>query len=255
MEQLFTEMKNWMLAYMKSFYNDDTNIQRAILLKEEHTLKVLAISGELAAALQLNEHDTWLAKMLGLFHDIGRFHQFTVYQTFNDAHSLDHGNLGADYLAGLPFFQQLSPADQDVMLFAIRNHNKKDIAPGSPRQVFFAKVLRDSDKLDIYRVLLPFLTPSDGKGFAPGFLAKFISGEQCDYTKIKTMDDRKLVRLMWVYDLNFSWTMQKVAERGYVEKIIKELPPSQEIKQGCAKLKQYIAAKLQEKLPQGAPQE
>ena len=64
-----------------------------------------------------------------------------------------------------------------------------------------------------------------------------------DYTRIQTQDDRKLVRLMWVYDVNFSWTLQRIGERGYVDRIIACLPDTPEVAEGAQRLRAYMAAK------------
>ena len=97
--------------------------------------------------------------------------------------------------------------------------------------------------MDIYRVLEPLLAPSDGHGISPAFLEKFSVGEQVDYTMIHTFDDRKLVRLMWVYDINFSWTLQRIVERGYIDKIIHCLPANEAIETGIRRLQAYVAQK------------
>ena len=178
--------------------------------------------------------------MMGLFHDVGRFRQFTLYQTFNDALSEDHADLGIKVLKELPLIGRLHTEDRELLLFAIQNHNKKVIAPEQdPRRILFAKLLRDADKLDIYRVLSPYLQPSDGQGCSPDFLEQFIAGEQCDYTRIRTQDDRKLVRLMWVYDVNFSWTLQRIRDQGYIERIISCLPLDDRMMLGVQRLRAY----------------
>ena len=92
-------------------------------------------------------------------------------------------------------------------------------------------------------MLSPCIAPSDGTGFSPDFLEQFVAGEQCDYTRIRTQDDRKLVRLMWVYDVNFSWTLQRIGERGYVDRIIACLPDTPEVAEGAQRLRAYMAAK------------
>jgi len=254
MKDLLQEMHEWMYSYMKSFYTEDAKIQEAILIKEKHTGCVTAISRALAEYLHLNRHDVLLAEMMGLFHDVGRFRQFTLYQTFNDAVSEDHADLGIRVLHELPFMNRLRPADRELMLFAIQNHNKKAIAEDlDPRKMLFAKILRDADKLDIYRVLSPYLEPSDGTGFSPDFLMQFIAGEQCDYTQIRTQDDRKLVRLMWVYDVNFSWTLQRIRDKGYIERIISCLPQDEKVMLGVQRLRAYVEEKCRQRdLPLGA---
>lgn len=247
LETLLCEMHEWMAAYMRSFYTEDAEIQQAIRMKEVHTGYVTSIAVELAEHLRLDAHDVRLAEVMGLFHDVGRFRQFTLYRTFNDAVSEDHAALGLKVLDELPFLSRLSPADEALVRFAILNHNKKVIAPTEDmRQLFFARLLRDADKLDIFRVLRPFLAPPDGTGISPDFLEKFIAGDQVDYTKIRTMDDRKLVRLMWVYDVNFSWTLRRIRERGYIRDIIAHLPQEPRMALGVERLLAYVEKKCAE---------
>ncbi len=244
MEELLREMHAWMRDYMKSFYTEDAEIQQAIRMKEVHTGYVTAIVKDLAKHLGLTGHDADLAEIMGLFHDVGRFRQFTLYRTFNDAESEDHAALGLKVLAELPFLPRLSPEDAELVRFAILNHNKKEIAPTEDaRQLLFARLLRDADKLDIFRVLRPFLAPPDGSGISPDFLEKFIAGEQVDYTKIRTLEDRKLVRLMWVYDVNFSWTLRRIRERGYIRDIIAHLPETPRLELGVRRLLTYVEEK------------
>jgi putative nucleotidyltransferase with HDIG domain len=244
MKDLLQDMHAWMNSYMKSFYSKDAKIQEAILLKEKHTGCVTAISRKLAEHLGLSAHDILLAEMMGLFHDIGRFRQFTLYQTFNDAESEDHAELGIKVLGELSFLQRLSLEDRELLLFAIKNHNKKVIADeADERKILFARLLRDADKLDIYRVLFPYILTSDGQGFSPDFLECFLAGEQCDYARIRTQDDRKLVRLMWVYDVNFSWTLQRICDHGYIEAILACLPQEGPVQLGVQRLRAYVERK------------
>ena len=243
-ERVLRQATVWMDAYIKSFYNDDEEIQRMMLSKETHTAKVRSICRDLALHLRLSTEEVALAELMGLLHDTGRFRQFTVYRTFTDAISVDHAALGIDIIEEARILRPLSEDERTLITFAIENHNKKEIAPtGNDRQRFFARLLRDADKLDIYRVLEPLLAPSDGRGVSSDFLEKFAVGEQVDYTMIHTFDDRKLVRLMWVYDINFSWTLQRVVERGYVDKIIRCLPTGEAIEEGVRRLRCYVAEK------------
>ena len=252
MRELLTHMHEWMAQYMKSFYSDDAEVQQGILIKEKHTGYVTANCVELAKFLKLSTHDTQLAEIIGLFHDVGRFRQYSIYKTFNDADSEDHADLGIKVIDELNFFKELAAPDYKIVKFAIQNHNKKTVAPtDDERKNFFAKIIRDADKLDIYRVLEPFLAPKFIKGKArpyisPDFVENFVTGEQADYRKIRTNGDRKIVRLMWIYDINFSWTMQKIVERGYIEKIISNLPMDERVAEGVRRLKLHVKEKLSE---------
>lgn len=247
MKCLLKEMQQWVQTYIKGFYTEDADIQENILRKEEHTDYVVRISKELAIALGLNEHDLLLAQMIGLFHDIGRFHQYTVYRTFNDRVSVNHALYGLDIIKDLSLLKKLDAVDLQVFTFAIANHNAIDIdASGSKREILFAKLIRDADKLDIYRVLEPLIPPDDGSAYSPVFVQSFLKGEQCDFAYMKTTADRKLVRLLWLYNINFAWTMQKLIERKYADEIIRHLPNNEITRQGVVVLKAYMAKKAKE---------
>lgn len=267
MQEILTTAHQWMENYMKSFYCDDQDIMFGIKMKEVHTGYVTSNSVELARHLELPQHEVQLAELMGLFHDLGRFRQWQLYKTFVDALSEDHADLGVKSLRELDFFQMLSEEDKDLLIFAIQNHNKKEIAPApSAKHLLFARMIRDADKLDIFRVLSPYLTEpleKEGKSetikrfmkgpngdangqegvFAPGFLEKFVNGDQVDYSMIRTNEDRKLVRLMWVYDVNFAWTLQRIRDRGYIDAIIANLPHSEQVDLGAKRLYAYVEQK------------
>ena len=238
---------------MRSFYTDDEEVQQGIVIKETHTGYVTSNSIELAKYLNLPAHDVELAEIIGLFHDVGRFRQYRIYKTFNDADSEDHADLGLKVINELDFFKELSDEDNDIIHFAIKNHNKKLIEPtDDERKILFAKIIRDADKLDIYRVLAPYLAqenadkmPNFIKGkeradISPDFVENFMSGKQADYRQIRTNGDRKIVRLMWLYDINFSWTMKKIVERGYIEQIIAALPIDDKVQIGIDRLRKHV---------------
>jgi len=246
-----------MEAYMNRFVTDDEEVMQGIRIKMKHTGYVTAIARELAQHLELAEHDVQLAEIMGLFHDVGRFRQYSVYKTFNDAQSEDHADLGLKVLAEeMPYMGDLSAEDAALVRYAIRYHNKKEIPAGaSGRQLLFAKLLRDADKLDIYRVLAPFLEPENEQN-APrsleagtdqtislDFIEAFKNGVQADFRKLRTLGDRKLVRLLWVYDVNFGWTLQKMVERRYIQNIIDHLPAQDGVDVGVKRLWEYIEKK------------
>ena len=261
MREILNEMHEWMTNYMKSFYTDDEEVQRGILIKENHTGYVTSNCVELAKHLKLNHHDVELAEIIGLFHDVGRFRQYSIYKTFNDADSEDHADLAIKVIDELDFFKKLSTEDFEIVKFSIQQHNKKEIAPSDDeRKILFAKIIRDADKLDIYRVLEPFFAqenadkmPNFIKGaqiadISDDFVEHFAKGEQADYREIRTNGDRKIVRLMWIYNVNYAWTMKKIVERGFIEKIIENLPKNKKnsarIDEGIVLLKKFVEEKI-----------
>lgn len=257
MKELLKKMHTWMDGYMNQFVTDDEEVMQGIRIKMKHTGYVTAIARELAQHLALSEHDIALAEIMGLFHDVGRFRQYSIYKTFNDAQSEDHADLGLKVLAEeMPYMEDLSAEDAELVRYAIKYHNKKEIpADATGRKLLFAKLLRDADKLDIYRVLAPFLDPENADNapkfikadasqyISPDFIEIFKEGKQADYRMLRTLGDRKLVRLLWVYDVNFGWTLKKMVERGYIQKVIDHLPEQEGVDIGVKRLWNYIEEK------------
>ena len=65
--------KEEFIKYTGKFNLQDENIDR----KQQHSLRVMKISNQLAKELELNEEQIQLATLIGLLHDIGRFKQYT----------------------------------------------------------------------------------------------------------------------------------------------------------------------------------
>lgn len=240
-------LRDWFLKYVWSYYNEDQDIQLHMKQKEDHTLRVMAYCRQLAGHLGFSRRDVLLAELIGLFHDVGRFQQYTLYRTFDDRLSVNHAQLGLQEIAGLEQLESVLSDDRALFETAILYHNAIRLPEGlSERQKLFCKLIRDADKLDIYYVLAPYLEPPTPAGYSPCFIEDLLSGKQSDFANLKTPDDRKLVRLNWIYDVTFSWTLQKIKERGYVEDILSYLPQNSDITAVRERLQAYIQAKTED---------
>lgn len=238
-------LQQWFSNYVLSFYSADTDIQKHVLLKQEHTHKVVENARDLAGWLRLPAGQCYLAEAIALFHDIGRFKQYTVYRTFVDHKSVDHAQLGVEIMAGLPMLECMTAEECDILEYAIASHNKmKLLATNGQEKQLFAAMIRDADKLDIYRVLSDSLAAPSTEGYTSVIIRDLLAGRQSSYREMKTLDDRKLMRLSWVYDINYRWTLEQVVRRGYLEPIIRQLPQTSEIKEVVVRLRSYIDKKL-----------
>jgi len=132
-----------------------------IKLKIDHTYRVAFLAEEIAKSLNLSEDECDLAWVCGMLHDVGRFEQIRRYGTFSDANSIDHAVFGADLLfeEGLYdlFFEPNSPAVtaewKAIAETAIRQHSAFRLSADlTEREMIFAQILRDADKIDILRV-------------------------------------------------------------------------------------------------------
>ena len=141
--------------YTDAYDSADTKVW----LKIEHSYKVCDLAAVIASSTDADEKDVELAWFMGLLHDIGRFEQLKRYGTFLDAHSIDHAELSADILfkEGVIDRFDTNGLPDDVMVLtekAIRLHNKLNLPEDlTERERLFCNVLRDADKVDIFRVL------------------------------------------------------------------------------------------------------
>ena len=89
-----TNAKEEFIKYTKKFNLKDKNIEG----KQQHSIRVMKISTEIAKGLKLSKEEIKLATLIGLLHDIARFKQYEEYQTFRDYESFDHGDKGVEIL-------------------------------------------------------------------------------------------------------------------------------------------------------------
>lgn len=232
---------DWFQGYVRDYYTEDKFIMDRVLLKEEHSKRVAASSADLAAALALSARQKTIAEVIGLLHDISRFRQVTEYRTFVDAESFDHGDAGAAELARNSLLQEFTAAEQAMIAFAIINHNKMVIPPACPETELFAKIIRDADKLDIFRVLPPIQADHE---YSPKLLEQLKHGGVLAYIDVKTMADKRLIRLSWFYDIYFDWTLKQLVGEGHLERQLAVLPDNKDFSIIKATLKAYIDNRL-----------
>ena len=104
---------------------------------------------------RLSERETELARIIALFHDIGRFEQFMRYRTFNDDISENHAEIAIRVLKQQHFLSAFDDKTVKIITATIANHNIPVLPEISdPDVLLFSRLLRDADKLDIWRLTL-----------------------------------------------------------------------------------------------------
>lgn len=204
-----------------------------IRLKVVHTFHVKRASEDIAKGLGLSEEDTRLAVLIGLLHDIGRFEQLRIYHSFIDAETVDHAALGVKILfedEKIRDFIKDSGYDT-IIRGAIANHNRFAIEDGlDERSLLHAKITRDADKLDNYRVKLEdSIETMLGKGITEETLGGFdISDEVFEDTKKRMSvlsSKRRTPMDFWVsyfamtFDIYFSDTLQIIEAQDYIRRM------------------------------------
>jgi putative nucleotidyltransferase with HDIG domain len=243
----------WFDSYVKDFYGKDSVVNQNIQLKEIHTLNVAKHAVSIANSLNLTEAEVNNAEIIGLFHDIGRFEQFRTYKTFRDDLSENHATLGIKILEENKILDNLDDDRKNVIIKAISLHNTKKLSSNlNKEEELFCKLIRDADKLDIFRIIIEYEkerqnnpNPAiDNLPFTPGYNKQLVEdiflGRQISNNCLKNYNDRKLYELSWILDLNFSFSLNYIKEKKVLEKLFNCLPENDEINKIFNYLKQYI---------------
>ena len=254
-------LKNRFSKYVRSFYSADPKEQVNISLKEEHTFLVCKTIRLLAERLSLGTDKVLLAEAIGLFHDIGRFPQYARYKTFRDSISVNHGRLGAEILVDEGFLTGIGPGENHTIISAVKFHNAF-VAPhmDNAEDFFFLRLVRDADKLDIWRIFLDFfkggqnakvsdawLGLPDTLGYSAGVLSCIHEKKAVSHGLLKNLNDFKLLQLSWVFDLNFRPSFELLKEDHFIEKLAALLPQTKEIVEASNFLRDFISQKAKMK--------
>ncbi|MCM2358931.1 MAG: HD domain-containing protein [Geobacteraceae bacterium] len=248
-----TLLREWFAGFCSSFHANDREEQRNIALKEEHTCHVCANIRRLAAEESLDEGGVALAEAVALFHDIGRFPQYRRHRTFRDSISVNHAVLGAEILLQGKVLDKFPCNEQDIIIQAVRHHNAFAVSAGvAGESAVHLRLVRDADKLDIWRVFLEFfalpeeerasavgLGLPDLPGCSPEIIAALGRGELVRLDRVKSLNDFKLLQLSWVYDLNFPASFRMLVERDYINGLAAALPAGEEVRQAVAAVREF----------------
>ena len=219
------EAKKAFKEYVKKYNPEDEKIK----IKIVHIEKVAENSKRIAQNLGLSQEDVELSELIGLLHDIGRFEQVRLYHTFVDKDSINHGEYGAKILFEDGLIRNFIKDNKfdKIIKLAIVNHNRADIEEDlTERERLHAKIIRDADKTDIFRILISGdkkaiwekADLSDDK-ISDEIYREFVEDKRINYKERKTSADILVSHFNYVYDLNFPETRKIIRDNKYIDKL------------------------------------
>ena len=248
--------KNVINAFAEYVRNYDPSDEK-IKLKIDHTYRVAGLCQRIAESLGLSEPDVDIAWLLGMLHDIGRFEQIRCFGTFNDVQSVDHAEFGADLLfkEGLirkfaeGYYEECELArsgneeaeqiiknnehhnkDTGLIEMAIRQHNKYRVKEDlTERQRMFCDILRDADKVDIFKVnadipmeIIYDVTTEELKNgvITKEVLESFYKKETVLKSVRRSAVDNIAGHISLLFELVYKESYRQAKEQGYVYKLL-----------------------------------
>lgn len=234
------KIRDWVESYARAGRND---LPAAVALKLDHTRRVAENARDIARDLGWSPEDIDLAEALGWLHDVGRFAQFNEFGHFHDASSFNHGHRGADLVRDSGPLVDLDEESRATLLDGIRHHNAKTIPAGlPPDHVRFLQLIRDADKLDIFRVVAEGLVRDGFLELAdlwphidldgpinPLLLQEIRSRKQGDITHVKSLADFLLLEASWLYDLHWAPARARARHAHVLDTLAARLPSDPDV--------------------------
>lgn len=254
----FLFLRNWFDKTVSEYLTGDSVYDDKINLKKEHSLKVVENIEILAKSIELKEFETELAMCIALLHDAGRFEQIKKYNTFSDKKSEDHAALGLKIIEEADILNDFSEEEKAYIKFAIQNHNKFAVASAPDKKAEeYAKLIRDADKLDIYRVVTEYYSKynhsknssiemelPDRPVISKKIYESVMKEKTADYNDLETLTDFKILQMAWVFDINYKCSFKIINEKSYIKNIYDTMSKNDEVIDVYRKVKIFLENNL-----------
>ena len=261
-------------GYTKDYDISDEKIK----LKVEHTYRVAGLCDRIARSLGLAEEDIDLAWAIGMLHDIGRFDQVRQYGTFSDADSVDHAHYASELLFDkgmiVDYFGSANPGIYNyienentcsaglseslgIIKKAVYNHSAYKIEEGLwEREVLFCNIIRDADKLDIFKVVndtpLEDIYSVDKEEIPKAEVTNAVMQALREKHAVlrslkKTPADYIAAYIALVFELVFPESFYIAKEQGYLDKLLDFKTDNQVTKQQFKEIRKITEEYIKEK--------
>ena len=236
--------------FNKYVSNYDLN-NKDIRLKYNHSFRVMELSEKYANLLGLYEEDVKLAKTIGLLHDIGRFEQLAVYNTYNDSKSIDHADYSVEQLFDKGEIKRFykNKNHWDIIRLAIKNHNKFAITGVSDdRSLLHCHLIRDTDKLDIlynWSTLHDIFPIDEDIKFSSNVITSIRNHESVKKEDIKNSSDRNACFMAFIFDIHFDECVSEAY--NYIKKVYNELKHKEIYKEAMEIIDNYVKERIGDK--------
>jgi len=226
----FQHIRHQFLNYTRTYIDRADKMRPMMQLKQEHCAFVAKNARELAEQSGWDPSTFFSAEALGLLHDIGRFSQLEEFGTFRDECSIHHGLRGVQVIQEEGILNNINSNLRDALLLAIRYHNDRELNKKIPSQALaWLKLIRDADRLDIYRVIIKTLQDAEVEKHpdvvlhlningapSPQILQSILKGEPPVYHDLRSVSDFLLMLLSWSHQMEMLPATHKIMKKRHI---------------------------------------
>lgn len=254
----FSNIHAWFMDFTGKYRNKDGSMHLVLKLKFDHSLRVAADCRDIASELGWPAHEVVTAEAIGLLHDISRFPQFAKYKTFLDHKSFDHGERGYLIISDSDVLSFLNSVEQAEILNSVRYHNKRTIDHvTNVDDMKFLKLIRDADKLDILQIVYETIKNNRHKDYpeilshvdpngpaTPELIAEIRKHGYGSYENVRSMTDMNLMRMTWVYNINYLPALHRLSARGLLDQLDETMIKDPDVEDLIKKARSFVTEKL-----------
>ena len=175
------------------------------------------------------------------------------FDTFNDLKTFDHGDEGVKILfeEGEIEKYNIDKKYYDIIKTAVRLHNKLDINEEelSAKELLHTKIIRDADKIDI---IYSFSTQrlleikSDDSKLSENVINSFNNHKAVNKLDINNINDKIISILALTYDLNFKYSLKRIYEEEYFNKMIESYHNIEVFKPYVEEVHKFIKGEIED---------
>lgn len=204
--------------FVHDFDANDVGILRKIV----HTFSVAKNCYESACRYNFNEEDRLFCYLMGMFHDLGRFEQWTKYKTFEDCRTENHGVIGRRVLESrfTPESLELTPERFKLLGDTIQYHIMQ--YPGSDENTWtYLNIIHSSDAYDniINTSIGGFKLSDYADGYTEEIFDKFMKGEKVYMYPSDTKLDRLFKSIGNAFCVSVDIMRSDIIEKNYFDVI------------------------------------
>ena len=213
-----------------------------------HSIRVMYLSNLLSKNEDFTEEEGKIATIIGLLHDIGRFKQVTLYDTYKDNIDFDHAEEGVEILMSDNYIEKFCNNKKfyDTIIDSIRSHNKYEIDPNTENEnIKFCKLIRDADKVDILESIISYnIVEGCRDNLSKDCINNFYEEKLISYIFTKTDSDKVLGFLSYIFDLNYKSSFIYIKEKDIINKIFIRLNSPKKLKKYFIYINDFVERRL-----------
>ena len=210
--------------YVKNFDMNNSNIK----VKYFHSLKTMELAREIATSVGIfNEEEIVVCELIGLFHEIGSFDKNPEFHIIND-NSEDYTTKTLEILFTNGLIRKITSNTKydGVIKFAIYSLNKIGYPNNLDSKVIrFCDVLKDSHKLDLFRVVInyPYIDTRIDNYPSAMVYDRFKLFKTIENNLTENNSDEVLLILSNIFSLSYRYSYYLARQEKYISRLFESL--------------------------------